>query len=251
MDFTFLARSLSDKFRVIALDLPGRGQSDWLTDKRGYRQEIYMQDLRALYDTLSIEQAVVVGASMGGFLGIRLAAESRCLALGLVDVGPFVPGIYGKYIGNLLGSVPNILSSNEAMAWLRKLMGDPGHLDDDLWEQILRFSSTKPAGDNRQLAFDPGIGYNYLASNEADLDLWSEWEGIRCPVFVMRAERSRVLSSELLQAMAVRTKAPFLSHQLPNCGHCPHLLSKSHIHPLTDWLGRLIEKESYAPRSLS
>lgn len=248
-DFTFLAQSLGDRYRVIALDLPGRGQSDWLNDKCSYQQTTYMQDIRALYDALCIKQAAVIGASMGGFLGIRLAAESRCWALGLVDVSPFMPSIYSQYVGRLLDSVPKILSDDEAMNWLRRLMGDTGHLGNEQWKHLLRSSSTQAPDGRWRLAFDPGISHNYLSSNEKDIDLWLHWESLRCPVFVLRAQRSRVLTSELLQAMVARTKTSLVTHELADCGHCPHLLSKSHISALSDWLDRLAQRHRLSPES--
>lgn len=57
---------LSDRFRVITVDLRGHGESDaplWR-----YTLELFADDVNGLLNHLSIRQAVLVGLSMGGYL---------------------------------------------------------------------------------------------------------------------------------------------------------------------------------------
>ena len=59
-------KALSNRFRIITVDLRGHGESDaplW-----HYTLDLFADDIRSLLDHLSIQQAVLVGLSMGGYL---------------------------------------------------------------------------------------------------------------------------------------------------------------------------------------
>jgi pimeloyl-ACP methyl ester carboxylesterase len=80
-----LARALSDRFRVIAPDLRGHGDSGW-SDDGHYSITAHVPDLLALYETLGIQRAPIVAHSMGGMIALRFAglypaAVSRLILL--------------------------------------------------------------------------------------------------------------------------------------------------------------------------
>lgn len=57
---------LSDRYRIITVDLRGHGESDapfWR-----YSMDLFADDVKGLLDYLNIQQAVLVGLSMGGYL---------------------------------------------------------------------------------------------------------------------------------------------------------------------------------------
>lgn len=60
-------------YRVVAVDLPGHGETDAPPDAERYRSEAVADDLCRLMDHLGIERAVVLGYSMGGRLALSLA----------------------------------------------------------------------------------------------------------------------------------------------------------------------------------
>lgn len=77
--------ALSRKFRTIAIDLRGHGESDaplW-----SFSLDHYADDVCALLDHLAIEQAVLVGLSMGGYVGFAFSRKygNRLKALVLAD----------------------------------------------------------------------------------------------------------------------------------------------------------------------
>ena len=95
-DFDTLAQSLAKNFRVICPDIVGRGQSDWLANKALYVNPQYLADLTTLIARLSADRTpdiYWVGTSMGGLLGMMLAALPRSPILRLVlnDVGSVIP----------------------------------------------------------------------------------------------------------------------------------------------------------------
>ncbi|MDE2358887.1 MAG: alpha/beta fold hydrolase [Betaproteobacteria bacterium] len=112
-DFDPLAEELETRYRVVCMDVVGRGDSDWLADKSGYSFSTYLSDaasliarvttpvtgglLDSLHARLGGSRPAArldwVGTSMGGLIGMLLAAKpgSPIRRLVLNDVGPFVP----------------------------------------------------------------------------------------------------------------------------------------------------------------
>jgi pimeloyl-ACP methyl ester carboxylesterase len=82
-----LAEALAPEYRVMAMDLRGRGQSD--KPPTGYALEYHVQDINCLLNNLKIERAVIMGHSLGAFIGLAFAAEfsERVDRLILVDGG--------------------------------------------------------------------------------------------------------------------------------------------------------------------
>ncbi len=75
-------KALSNRFRVITVDLRGHGESDaplWR-----YTMEQFADDIKGLLDHLSIQQAVLVGLSMGGYLMFAFYRKHSDRVKGLV-----------------------------------------------------------------------------------------------------------------------------------------------------------------------
>ena len=84
------AAGLSPRFRTIAPDLRGRGDSD--KPQTGYTLEDHAADVLALLDALGIKRATILGHSFGGLLAIYLAAKypQRVARLVLIDVALWI-----------------------------------------------------------------------------------------------------------------------------------------------------------------
>jgi pimeloyl-[acyl-carrier protein] methyl ester esterase len=69
-----LAASLCDRFRIIALDLPGHGRSGWLPERASLEEQAQQvrETLEAQAGTYSL-----LGWSLGGQIALRLAAAAR------------------------------------------------------------------------------------------------------------------------------------------------------------------------------
>lgn len=70
-----LAAALSPEYHVLAMDLRGRGHSD--KPSEGYALEYHLRDINCLLDDLGIDRAVIMGHSLGAFIGLAFAAENR------------------------------------------------------------------------------------------------------------------------------------------------------------------------------
>ena len=75
-DFDILARTFARQgWRVICPDLVGRGQSGWLAQPAGYTLLQYGADMNALLARLDVEEVDWIGNSLGGLIGMMLAAQ--------------------------------------------------------------------------------------------------------------------------------------------------------------------------------
>lgn len=82
---------LSRRYRVITYDGPGNGRSDRLTDPARYAADAYAADALAVLDECAVDSAIVVGLSLGGQYGTRLAWLAPDRVDGLVLIGPALP----------------------------------------------------------------------------------------------------------------------------------------------------------------
>ncbi|HJR16631.1 MAG TPA: alpha/beta fold hydrolase [Gemmatimonadales bacterium] len=69
-------------FQRIAPDLRGMGQSD--APDLGYSMSIYAADLAALLDVLGIDEVVLCGLSMGGYVALEFLRQRRSRVRGLI-----------------------------------------------------------------------------------------------------------------------------------------------------------------------
>jgi non-heme chloroperoxidase len=83
--FEPLLAHLPDSVHAVAPTLRGHGNAS--RPESGYRSADFADDLAALMDALRIEAAVVVGASSGGQVALRLALDRPERILGLVLLG--------------------------------------------------------------------------------------------------------------------------------------------------------------------
>jgi pimeloyl-ACP methyl ester carboxylesterase len=95
--------------RVTALDLRGCGRSDATSD--GYRVSELANDVASFCRVVGIEQAIVVGHSLGGMIALELGAHHPGIprAVVLVDPGPIDPSpatveFYDSFAAQLAGS---------------------------------------------------------------------------------------------------------------------------------------------------
>ena len=82
-----LAQALAPQYHVMAMDLRGRGQSD--KPSKGYALDYHLRDINCLLDDLNLDRVVIMGHSLGAFIGLAFAAEypGRVDRLILVDGG--------------------------------------------------------------------------------------------------------------------------------------------------------------------
>ena len=68
---------LGERFRLVAVDLPGHGASDDARDRSAYSLPGHARAVRAVVDALQLGDAVFVGWSLGGHVALEMAPELR------------------------------------------------------------------------------------------------------------------------------------------------------------------------------
>ncbi|MDA0189642.1 MAG: alpha/beta hydrolase [Proteobacteria bacterium] len=237
-DFDALARALAADYRVICPDVVGRGRSDWLRDPAGYGFPQYVADMTVLLARLDVEKVHWVGTSMGGLIGMFLAAQDDAPIDRLVlnDVGPLIAADALRRIGEYVGRAPRFDTYEDAEKYIRLVSAPFGALDDAQWRHLTESSLRQGADGRLEMRYDPGIGAPFRnALVYQDVDLWPVYERIRCPTLVVRGADSDLLAPETLQAMAARGPRP-RTVELPGVGHAPMFLDAAQIAVVRDFL---------------
>ncbi len=237
-DFDFLAARLAaGGARVLCVDVVGRGRSDWLQDPRGYRLDTYIGQIRELLDRLELDAVDWIGTSMGGLIALGLAARQpqRIARLVLNDIGPFVAAAALEPIRAYLGLDLSFADLAELEAHLRRIHVGFGPLTEAQWRHLAIHSARREGGRLR-LHYDPAIRVPFLEETAEDLDLWSAYERLSCPVLVLRGARSPVLDPATAMAMTVRGPRARLV-TFAGIGHAPALMCAEQIETVADWLG--------------
>lgn len=238
-DFEALAPALADEgYRVVAVDVAGRGDSDWLDDPKGYVTPQYLADVHELLGHLEVREVDWIGTSMGGVIGMAAAAadDSPVRRLVLNDIGPFIPRAALQRLAAYLREAPVFDDLEAAEARLRETRAPFGDLTDAQWRRMAE-RSTRPTDDGRcRLHYDPDIAVRFLETADVDTEIWSLWDAIECPVLVLRGEDSDLLLAETATEMQARGPRATVV-EVPGCGHNPPLLDPGQIAPVAAWLG--------------
>jgi pimeloyl-ACP methyl ester carboxylesterase len=237
-DFERLAPVLADAgYRVVCPDVVGRGDSDRLADPRGYELRQYVSDMQALLAHLGVSGVDWIGTSMGGLIGMTLAATSPGAVRRLVlnDIGPFIPTAALQRLDSYAGSDPTFADLDEAEAYVRLHYTPLGALSDERWRWMAESRTRPRAEGGYRLHYDPAVSVNLHATADRDADLWRFWDALQCPVLVLRGESSDLLLRETVAEMAKRGPGVELI-EFEGCGHTPPLLERSQIDPVVAWL---------------
>ncbi|MEQ8356793.1 MAG: alpha/beta hydrolase [Kiloniellaceae bacterium] len=236
-DFDNLAAALAAAGRrVVCLDVVGRGDSAWLRDPMDYSYPQYLADTAALIARLDCARVDIVGTSMGGLIGMMLAAQpgNPIRRLVINDVGPFIPKAALERILDYFGRDPRFPDLEAAEAYHRATYRGFGDLSDAQWRHLTE-TSLRPDGAGWRLHYDPRIAEPLRAAELCDVDLWPLWDAITCPVLALRGAESDLLLAETAAEMGARgPRAEVVV--VPGCGHAPALLEAGQIDPLRHWL---------------
>ena len=237
-DFDRLAEHLAGRgARVVCPDIVGRGRSDWLANPAGYTDPQYFADMTALIARLGAAEIDWVGTSMGGLIGMVMAAlpNTPIRRLVLNDVGPFVPKASLERIGDYVGRDPIFEDVASVEAYLRFLYTGFGVLPDECWRAMAEHGHRMRSDGRLGLSYDPAIGNALKAGPVNDVMLWPLWSQIRCPVLALRGADSDLLLAETAGEMAKHgPKAQVV--EIPGTAHAPSLMVDEQIALVSDFL---------------
>lgn len=233
-DFDWLARALADEGRwVICPDVVGRGKSDFLPDASLYTYPQYLADMTVLLARLNVETVDWVGTSMGGLIGMMLAAQPKTPLRRLVmnDIGPEISQAALARIGSYVGVETHFNTVAEAEAELRVRYKPFGITQDEDWAAFTATSLRALPEGGYSLAYDPKIA-EVFKSVSGDMNLWPLWERVTCPVQVLRGAESDLLLPEVAQRMTPKAQLATIL----GCGHAPALIDPVQIKLVANFL---------------
>jgi pimeloyl-ACP methyl ester carboxylesterase len=227
------AEALSARYRVLALDARGHGDSDHDPQFR-YSHATVTRDLERAVESLGLERFVLVGHSMGGYAAIRYAARhpDRLAQMVLLDAGPDIrleerrpvrkatrtppktgfesPAAYAAALGVIYPRAQADTLRALAPHWLRRR--PDGRYEPKMDPTFLRPSQADDPEQRRH--FD-----REAWAREESERLWRYLARVTCPVLVVRGEDSGVLSVDTTARMVDEVLRDGRAVTLTGAGH--------------------------------
>lgn len=243
-DFAPIAAHLARTRRVIAVDLRGRGRSQYDSNPANYSVPVELNDVLALMAAAGVPQAVILGTSRGGIIAMAMAAArpDAIRAAILNDIGPELsrPGL--ERIMGYVGRTPALADWDAAVAALKAIAGDAFALDETQWlahaRAIFREENGRPVPD-----YDAAIGdalrEAVRTAGAAPPDQWPLFEALKDkPTLVLRGANSDLLSAETLARMRA-AKPDLATVEVAGRGHAPLLDEPESIDAIDRFLARI------------
>lgn len=241
-DFDTLARSLVAHYRVVCPDVVGRGRSDRLADPMGYQLPQYLGDMVTLLARVNAQSVDWVGSSMGGLIGLGLAAQagSPLRRLVLNDVGPTIEPAALQRIGQYLGVPARWATLDEAADAMWAISQGFGPHTRAQWLALTEPQLVRDDEGHYRPRYDPGIAAPFRAitpemARVGEALLWQAWDRLALPVLLLRGAESDLLSHATAQAMTERGPRARLV-ELPGVGHAPTLVPPEQVAVVRDFL---------------
>jgi len=251
-DFDVLARALSVRARVLAIDLAGRGHSDRLTNPADYQIPTYVSHMAQWLTAIRRQtpEAVVdwVGTSLGGLVGMILASQPGLAPRRLVlnDVGPAIERESLHRISSYIDRNPSFPSQQAAFDYLASISQGFGPHSPEEWAELSAPMLREREG-RWWLHHDPAIGMAFrklVEQDEAALQaqlregealLWATYDKISSPTLLLRGAESDLLTKETAGLMGVRgPRARCI--EFAGVGHAPTLRAAEQVAAVRDFL---------------
>jgi pimeloyl-ACP methyl ester carboxylesterase len=243
-DFHDLATRLASNYRLLCLDLRGRGQSDHDPKWRHYHPGTYVRDTWKLLDELGISKFIIIGTSLGGLMAMIMSAQQseRIKAIIMNDIGPEIDPAGQARILSYVGKKANVKNWQDAADRSKFISGlATPDMPQEFWDKVARNTYRENSDGIPELDIDANIGEairkavkpaRILAKIRKTgllkrfsgiyIDPWDSFRTMSMPTLVLRGGISDILSDDIVDRMA--TVKPDLQRALiPNRGHAPLL----------------------------
>ena len=229
---------MSDTYFVICPDTLGRGLSSWAKRPEvDYSYRVFGETALGVLDHYGIGQTRWVGTSMGGLIGITLAAgplRERITRLVVNDIGPDIPQAGTGRIASYVGNPPVYDTMAELEAWLRSNYAPFGDNTEAFWRRMADTSARRTDDGRVTVHYDPAI-VTQFTHHKGDLDVWDKYDAVTARTLLIRGIGSDVLPADVAEAMTRRGPKPRLV-TLPGYGHAPTLANAHEIGLLREFL---------------
>ena len=240
LDFARLATKLSHEYRLIAPDVVGRGQSDRHPDPMAYNTLTYTADMVTLLARLGVEQVDWLGTSMGGLIGMMMAAHKNTPIRRLIlnDVGPTLSLDALKRIVNYVSGPHQFADGDTARRYIKTIFAPFALTSEADWSELIDHTLKPTADGGVRFNYDPDIRKPLeVAVLGQEVDLWAFYDRIHCPTLLIRGEQSDLLSVETALEMSRRGPCATLA-TIAGVGHAPMFMSDDQIALVRGFLDR-------------
>ena len=202
----FVALAFADRYRIIALDQRGHGDSDWASDG-DYSPETQQKDIEAFVNSLGIQRFVLMGLSMGGRNSFTYAANNpdRVEALIIVDAGPENVRTGTQNIRNFVEQEDELDSIDAFVDRVIKYnpRRDPIQIRGSIVNNLRELPNGKWTWKYDKILRSPG---RMAGTQDPDLTnrLWNYVESLQCPALVVRGDKSDIIATNTADEMANR-----------------------------------------------
>ena len=238
--FSAPARHLHDRYRILAFDVRGHGESAW-SPAGAYRYEDQAKDLAEFAKQLGLDKFVLIGTSMGGIIAMTYAAEYGDRLLGLVinDIGPDAEAGTQR-ITQMVGGRPDEFASlEEAMAYRQAMSPILAARSAEDQHELALGVLRRGTGGKWAWKMDPAyIRQRVERGPPARPPLWPALQALPCPTVVVWGTESDVLSeAQALRMVDVLPRGELV--RVPGIGHAPTLVEPVVLAALDRFLGGL------------
>jgi pimeloyl-ACP methyl ester carboxylesterase len=212
--FDHLAPRYTDRYRVLALDMRGHGDSDWSPDA-AYLVEDYVKDLEAFVQQLKLKDITLLGNSTGGrvvqvFAGLH---PELTRALIVEDVGPERPrSIADNFAKQVQAEANGWASEDELFADLRRRSKT---IADDILRAYAHYGTKKRADGRLVWKRDPALAKGFV-----ETELWRYVRRITSPTIYIIGGDSAIVPAET-QTQLKQTIKGVKVETIPGTGHYP------------------------------
>jgi esterase len=199
------------KYAALRLDLRGHGESEWARPP-AYSTADYAADIRAAAETLNGREFALVSHSNGSLASLYFAThlEPKPKALVYMDVNPLIPDEQIEYFRQRAGAVARAFPSlNDVLKGMRQV---DGAVPDEAFLSFIE-AGMHGSADGFRFALDPETYGSWRPA-----DMWEAVEKITCPMLILRAEHSVVMSRPAAEEMARRAPNARLK-EIGGAGH--------------------------------
>lgn len=242
-DFENVAARLAGEWRVICVDLRGRGDSAYAKDAMSYVPLTYVQDMEALLRAEAIERFVAFGTSLGGLITMLLASTRHGRVVGalLNDVGPQLEPEGLARIRDYVGqgrSFPTWMHAARALSEAQAAVFPEYGVSE--WLDLAKKTMKIGAGGRIVYDYDMKIAEPFaVPGGEAGVDLWPTMAGLSsAAVLIVRGALSDVFSMATAQRMLTLLPQGRLL-TVENKGHAPTLEEPEVTAAIDDLLARV------------
>lgn len=212
-DFLQLDEYLQTSCRIIAINLPGRRDSDYLYNSSMYTEEQYIIDISQLINQLRANSndqlnITLYGHSQGALIALKYASRLNCFVNRII-IGDASPEFPCKYIYKLQSFYGKKAFDKSTYCLLKSKINSKvsSDCDDSYVDKILNNSFYHDTKSDQYLPyFDAenicdAFTMQAKASNQIFLDYWDYWKNLQVKVLLIRHEKSGIVTDEILTKM--------------------------------------------------